>query len=137
MALHLIKLCVGCDTVDELLAWRAEMDTPGEPWIMRTRLTPRRATELANGGSLYRVYRGQILSHQKILSVRTVANVPNPHCEVTLDEDVVRTVPTPRRAFQGWRYLSSDDAPKDLKDAGFSEGAPDHLVRRLRELGAW
>ena len=137
MTLHLVKLCVRCDTVDELLAWRAASAAPGEPWIMRTRQTPKRAAELLDGGSLYRVYRGQILSRQRMLAIRTVANGAASRCEVTLDEEVVRTVPTPRRAFQGWRYLPVADAPADLGEAGFAEGAPDDLVRRLRELGAW
>ncbi|MGH7025286.1 MAG: DUF1489 family protein [Caulobacteraceae bacterium] len=137
MALHLIKLCVGCDSVDELLAWRRDSAMPGEPWIMRTRQTPKRAAELVDGGSLYRVYRGQILSRQRILAIRTIGDGPVSRCEVTLDEAVARTVPTPRRAFQGWRYLSPADAPADLADMGVAEGAPADLVRRLRELGAW
>jgi len=137
MPLNLVKLCVGCDTVDELLAWRAASAAPGEPWILRTRQTPKRADELVDGGSLYRVYRGQILSRQRILAVNTIANGPVSRCEITLDPEVIRTVPTPRRAFQGWRYLPLADAPADLGAAGFAEGAPEDLVRRLRELGAW
>lgn len=135
MALHLIKLCVGCDTVEDLLSWRAQH--AADPWIMRTRQTPRRAAELLDGGSLYRVYRGQILSRQQILELRTVSQGPVAHCEVTLSEDVVRTVPTPRRAFQGWRYLPQSDAPPDLAVSGFAEAIPSGLARQLRELGAW
>ncbi len=128
---------MGCDTVDELIAWRAADTARGEPWIMRTRQTPRRAEELLDGGSLYRVYRGQILSRQRMLSLATVGAGPASRCEVTLSEEVVRTLPTPRRAFQGWRYLSPSDAPPDLETAGGAPGAPPELVRRLRELGAW
>lgn len=137
MTLHLIKLCVGCDTVEELLAWRAQSASAGEPWTMRTRQTPKRAAELLDGGSLYRVYRGQILSRQRILAVRTLARGASAYCEVTLDENVVRTLPTPRRAFQGWRYLPATDAPDDLAATGFAEAVPVDLARRLRELGAW
>jgi hypothetical protein len=145
MTLHLIKLCVGCDTVEELLAWRATHPVAGDvedagvdqPWILRTRQTPKRGAELVDGGSLYRVYRGQILSRQRILAVRTVGESVAARCEITLDETVVRTLPTPRRAFQGWRYLPAADAPPDLAEAGLAEGAPEHLVRQLRELGAW
>jgi hypothetical protein len=104
---------------------------------MRTRQTPKRAAELLDGGSLYRVYRGQILSRQRIAEVRTVGTGAAVHCEVTLDEEVVRTVPTPRRAFQGWRYLPLLDAPADLAVYGFAESVPGDLARRLRELGAW
>ena len=137
MALHLIKLCVGCDTVEELLAWRRQSSAPGAPWILRTRQTPKRAGELVAGGSLYRVYKGFILSRQRILAVDTVGAGPTRRCEVTLDDDVVMTAPAPRRAFQGWRYLEAKAAPPDIGAAG-SEGAiPTDLARRLRELGAW
>lgn len=133
----MIKLCVGCDTVEELLAWRSESARRGEPWIMRTRHTPKRAEQLLHGGSLYRVYRGQILSRQAILAIRTVGEGGVSRCEVTLAEDVVRTLPTPRRAFQGWRYLTAADAPADLAEADLGAGTPPDLVRRLRDLGAW
>jgi hypothetical protein len=68
----MIKLCVGCDTVEELLEWRRTQDDESQPWIMRTRQTPKRAAELLDGGSLYRVYRGFVLSRQRILAVETV-----------------------------------------------------------------
>lgn len=130
-------MCVGCATVEELLAWREASAAKGEPWIMRTRQTPRRLAELLDGGSLYRVYRGQILSRQEILGIATVGAGTAARCEVTLGEEVVRTLPTPRRAFQGWRYLSVSDAPPDLETSGLAHDAPPDLVKRLRELGAW
>lgn len=135
MPLHLIKLCVGCDTVEDLLEWRSSAGQP-QPWIMRTRQTPKRATELLAGGSLYRVFKGFILCRQRILAVDTVGAGVAARCEVTLDPEVVRTQPTPRRAFQGWRYLEDREAPADL--AGFNDAAaPPELAKRLRELGAW
>ncbi|HEY5071411.1 MAG TPA: DUF1489 domain-containing protein [Caulobacteraceae bacterium] len=137
MTLHLIKLCVGCNTVEELLAWRRGSHAAEHGWKLRTRQTPRRASELTSGGSLYRVYKGFILSRQRILAVETLGAGPASRCELTLDESVVLTTPTRRRAFQGWRYLSPLDAPEDL-DPGVSEGeAPFELALRLRELGAW
>lgn len=104
---------------------------------MRTRQTPRRIDELLDGGSLYRVYRGQILSRQRILDVSTIGAAPGSRCEVTLCEAVVRTLPTPRRAFQGWRYLLQADAPPDLASEEATSSAPPELIIRLRELGAW
>jgi hypothetical protein len=137
VSLHLIKLCVGCDGVEELLAWRKQSSRQGDAWILRTRQTPKRASELVAGGSLYRVYRGLILSRQRILAVDTVGEGPSRRCELTLDPDVVRTAPTPRRAFQGWRYLETGDAPSDIAASGLEETAPAELVRRLREVGVW
>ena len=135
MPIHMIKLCVGCDTVEELLDWRR---SEGErlPWVMRTRQTPKRAPDLVEGGSLYRVLKGFVLCRQRILEVNTVGAGPASRCEVTLDPQVVLTMPIRRRAFQGWRYLDPDDAPVDL--SGFAEdAAPPELTRQLRELGAW
>ncbi len=138
MPLHMIKLCVGCDTVEDLIAWRqAEFDA-NEPWILRTRQTPKRAAELIDGGSLYRVYRGFVLSRQRILAVDTVGEGVNARCEMTLDPRVVLTAPAPRRAFQGWRYLQPTEAPPDLEPANpTGEPIPTTLARQLRELGAW
>jgi hypothetical protein len=134
----MIKLCVGCDTVEELLEWRRAEVAENERWIMRTRQTPKRAAELVDGGSLYRVYRGFVLSRQRILAVDTVGEGIQASCEVTLDPNVVLTAPTPRRAFQGWRYLLAAEAPPDLGPANPSgESMPTGLARQLRELGAW
>jgi hypothetical protein len=136
MPLHMIKLCVGCDTVEELIAWRRARSGAGEPWILRTRQTPRRAPELLDGGSLYRVFKGVILCRQRILAVDTVGEGVAARCQVTLQEEVVRVAPAPRRAFQGWRYLDPTDAPPDLAQAGLGD-VPADLARRLREAGAW
>ena len=136
MALHMIKLVVGCDGIEDLLDWRAARMAPNEPWVLRTRQTPKRAAEMVDGGSVYRVFRGVILCRQRILDIATVGEGPVAHCEVTLSEDIVRVAPTPRRAFQGWRYLEPKDAPPDLEDSGLGD-APVELARQLREIGAW
>ena len=143
MTLHMIKLCVGCDTVEELVDWwRAEHrsagieSVDGRAWTLRTRQTPKRAAELTEGGSLYRVFRGFILCRQRILKVDTVGAGPASRCEVSLDPAIVLVAPTPRRAFQGWRYLEAKAAPDDLHALG-TEAVPQHLAKQLRELGAW
>jgi hypothetical protein len=136
MALHMIKLVVGAATVEDLLDWREAQRIAGEPWFLRTRMTPKRAAELVDGGSVYRVFKGVILCRQKILSVNTVGEGAAARCQVTLDETVVRVSPTPRRAFQGWRYLEHKDAPPDLDETAFGD-VPEALARQLREVGAW
>lgn len=136
MPVHMIKLVVGAATIEDLLDWRAGHATPGQPWVLRTRMTPKRAPEMIDGGSVYRVFKGVILCRQRILDVNTVGEGPNARCEVTLDETVVRVAPTPRRAFQGWRYLEAKEAPPDLDEAAFGE-IPEELARQLREAGAW
>ncbi len=132
MPLHIIKLVVGCDTIDDLVAWHRT----GEPWIMHTRMTPKRIDEVLDGGSLYRVFKGQILCRQKILAIDTVGEGAAKRCEVTVDPPIIRVVPQPRRAFQGWRYLPAEDAPADLTESEAVD-MPLDLARQLRELGAW
>ncbi len=133
MALHMLRLCVGCDTIDDLLAYH--VGDPGD-WLLHTRMSPKRADELLDGGSLYRIFKGMILCRQRILAVRTVGEHPNARCEITLDPEIVRVAPTPRRAFQGWRYFDPKDVPPDLVMGGDDE-IPMELARQLREVGAW
>lgn len=133
MALHMIRLCVGCDTIEDLLAYH--VDDAG-PWLLHTRMSPKRADELLDGGSLYRIFKGMILCRQRILAIRTVGEHPNARCEITLDREIVRVAPTPRRAFQGWRYFDPKDTPPDLAADGDDE-IPMELARQLREVGAW
>lgn len=49
---------------------------------------------------------------------------------------MIATVPQPRRAFQGWRYFETKDAPPDLA-TGDAANLPQDLARQLREIGAW
>lgn len=135
MALHLIKLCVGADSVEELRAWRADRARRGIAPIVPTRQTPKRAEELLDGGSLYWVIKGVILVRQKIVSITTLDGGPQP-CRIDLAPELVLTAPQPRRAFQGWRYLDPKDAPPDLAGDDGVE-MPQELAKQLREIGAW
>ncbi len=136
MPLHLIKLCVGCETVPELVAWHAAHQA-GQPWILRTRQTPKRAAELVEGGSGYRVFRGMVLCRQRILAVDTVGEGQASRCHITLDREIVLVAPLPRRPFQGWRYFEGKDVPEDLGRHGETASVPQALAAQLRELGAW
>lgn len=133
MTLHIIRLCVGCDTIEDLLSWHADH---AKPWRLQTRMTPKRADEVLDGGSIYRIFKGMILCRQRILGIRRVGEGAAAHCEIALDPEIVRVAPTPRRPFQGWRYLEPGDAPPDL-GRGSDEGIPQELARQLREAGAW
>ena len=136
MTLHLIKLCVGADTPEDLRQWRASRSAAGHPPIVHTRQTPRRAAEILDGGSLYWVFKGVILIRQPVLAIETVGEGTRRRCEILLDEAMVPTAPQPRRAFQGWRYLAPKDAPPDLAETANAD-VPPELAQRLREAGAW
>ena len=142
MTLHLIKLCVGADSIEDLADWQkkraAERKKNGGPKdIMHiTRMTPKRGDELLAGGSIYWVIKGQIAVRQKLVALKPVVREGVPHCALVLDKKLVPTVRRTHRAFQGWRYLADHEAPPDL-GAGAGEIAemPEELRRELRELG--
>jgi hypothetical protein len=137
VALHLLKLVVGLDTVEALEAWRLQAEAHEPAWKVRTRQTPKRAEELVDGGSIYRVFKGAILCRQTILAVDTVGEGRESRCEITVSPEVVRVAPTARRPFQGWRYLEVKDAPPDLSGVDPALAVPTELARQLREIGAW
>jgi hypothetical protein len=170
--LHLIKLCVGCDSVNDLEDWIAQKlkvrtartatigrrgrgaagngarkngapargKTVGTATLTRnhrTRMAPKRADELLDGGSLYWVIRGQITCRERILAVTPFVDRDGiGRCHITLDCKPVLVEPRPYRAFQGWRYLDPKDAPRDLdRVAPGARAMPEPLRRELRNLG--
>lgn len=137
MPLHIIKLVVGIDTLDELVAWRRARAHAERDWRVHTRVTPKRAAEVEDGGSIYRVIKGVIVARQPILRIETHGEGRAARCQLVVSPDVVRVVPTPRRPFQGWRYLKAEDAPADLQAGDEAAAMPPALAAKLRELGAW
>ncbi|WP_375459776.1 DUF1489 family protein [uncultured Enterovirga sp.] len=143
MALHLIKLCVGVDTIGELEAWilekrrRLSKDGSAQEHVHVTRMAPKRADELLDGGSLYWVIRGQLACRQRLTAIRTFTDGEGiGRCRLVLHPEVTPVSPRPCRPFQGWRYLGHADAPADLGDSAASIRAlPETMRRELVELG--
>lgn len=142
MTLHLIKLCVGAESVEDLEEWierrLAEKRRAGQPveHFHTTRMVPKRADELTAGGSLYWVVKGQVQCRQRLLEVRPFTDAEGiGRCHLVLEPKVVRTQWQPKRAFQGWRYLKPKEAPADLPDDADIAAMPGHLRNELAELG--
>lgn len=141
LPLHLIKLCVGCDSVQDLEDWIREKRrrTRGKTTehVHTTRMVPQRADELLGGGSLYWVIRREVQCRQRLLAIRPFVDKEGiGRCRLVLEPKVIPVEPRPWRAFQGWRYLAVKDAPRDLAQAPPGVRAmPDTLRRELRELG--
>jgi hypothetical protein len=137
MSLHLIKLCVGVSEVEEMSSWVAINKRSGEALDHVTRMFPRRKDEILPGGSLYWVIRGLILCRQPIADLQEVVGDDGiQRCRMVFQPKIIRVRPTPRRAFQGWRYLAGDDVPPDLKkgDTAVAD-MPEALRRDLAALG--
>lgn len=141
MTVHLVKLCVGAETVGDLRAWAEkkaaanEKAGKGRVHDHVTRMRPRRRDALLEGGSLYWVIKGVILVRQAIVGFeQRTGDDGVERTAVMLSPELVLTEPQPRRAFQGWRYLGVEDAPNDLR-AGRRMAAPPELSIKLAELG--
>ena len=143
MTLHLLKLSVGCDSVKELEAWirekQKERKKKSEPreHVHRTRMVPKRADELIDGGSMFWVIRGQVMCRQRLIDIRPYVDKEGVgRCQLVLQPKLILVEPRPWRAFQGWRYLADKDAPRDLdRAAPGAKTMPETLRRELRDLG--
>jgi hypothetical protein len=144
MPLHLIKLSVGTDSVKDLEDWirqklkqqkKAGKKKPER--VHTTRMVPKRAEEILDGGSIYWVIRGQIMCRERVLDIRPFVDKEGiGRCHLVLDPKCVLVEPRPFRAFQGWRYLEPKDAPRDLdRAAPGARDMPEAMRRELRELG--
>jgi hypothetical protein len=129
--LHIIKLCVGCDSVEELAEWQRKR----KPLAHWTRNRPKRDKEIIAGGSLYWVIKGQIRVRQRILGLERREDEEGVWCSIMLGRRLVRVQPRAHRAFQGWRYLEAKDAPADLAKGEAADELPEKLASELRALG--
>lgn len=122
----MIKLVVGVDTLDEYaqIVEAQTVDYHGQPAnVVWTRHKPKRAAELVQDGSIYRVIKSRIVCRTKILGFERVEDTPKGAMTLIMTEPtIIQTVAQPHRPFQGWRYFEPAKAPRDL---GVYEGATD------------
>jgi hypothetical protein len=143
MTLHLIKLCVGAESIVDLRGWMAarmrEAEKRGAPLRHAhvTRMAPKRAEQILGGGSLYWVIKGQIAARPALAGIEPFIDTDGiGRCRLWLDQRVVAVAPRPMRPFQGWRYYEAKSAPPDLDETqkGVAE-MPETLRRELAGLG--
>jgi len=143
MTLHLVKLCVGVASIEELDTWQSarllqlRKASRSATLFHTTFQTPKRQDELLDGGSIYWVIKGAIQVRQRLIGFSEGHRSDgSPGCRLLLDPALVSVRPVPRRAFQGWRYLAGEDAPPDIGNAGETGlvNMPEQLRRELAEL---
>jgi hypothetical protein len=143
MTLHILKLCVGVSSVEELDSWqRRHLSTmlktdPRAELMHVTRQTPRREGFEAGASSIYWVIGGYIRARQAITALREVRGTDGIlRCGLALAPELTQTEPVPRRAFQGWRYLAAAEAPADLAPGADGDHAamPPAMRQALTEL---
>ena len=106
MTVHLLKLCVGVETVQELADWQSERmkrlkrERKRVELCHRTLQTPKRRDEVLDGGSLYWVIKGFVLVRQRVLDLRPdTKDDGTACCGIVLERALVTTRAHPRRAF--------------------------------------
>ena len=139
MSVHMVKLCVGVESLAQYEAWcrmrvERQREAGQEPDLFHvTRMMPKRAEELV-GNSLYWVIKGQIQARQRIEAIERIVDTDGvKRCRIGLSETVWPTQWKRKKAFQGWRYLTPRAAPDDLPEGAV--GIPDKLRRELDDLG--
>ncbi len=137
--INLIKLSVGSDSVEDIENWqrhRSKQRIDGQYYHL-TRMWPRREKELLNGGSIYWVVKGVVQVRQRVLSLEEIIGDDGiRRCALVLDPELIRTSPAIKRPFQGWRYLTPQDAPADLGTARQNDDTlPPELAGALADIG--
>ena len=139
MALNLLKLSVGTESVEDLADWQhsQRIRWPAGCAVHVTRMWPKREAEVLDGGSIFWVIKGVILCRQRMVALEEIDLGDGiARCAMIMDQDLVRTEAAPRRPFQGWRYLDPKDSPRDLpKGRTKDDPLPPALAQALAEIG--
>ena len=104
-----------------------------------TRNMPKQKEQLIKTGSIFWIIKRNVLVRQKILDIISVIRDDGSKgCEIELDKDLVRVIPTPMKPFQGWRYYMVDDTPPDLNLGNLeNEDLPENINSELIKLGLY
>jgi len=131
-SLNISKVAVGCASYDALEKRQLSRLTEGCVPIV-TRFKPKRADELI-GGSIYWIVKHRLVARQAILGFEERAE--DKRIVIRLSPDLIQLRARPKRAHQGWRYLTAEDAPPDL-NGGEDDGMaalPPGLAVKLASL---
>jgi hypothetical protein len=128
--LHLTKVAFGCRDTDALGARIAARAAGGEIRVP-TRMRPRRADELI-GGNLYWIVKHRLVGCNAILRIE---DREDGRIDIVCSAEFVTVVPKHRRAHQGWRYLTQEDAPSSDDDGTGLADLPPRLYGRLAAMG--
>ncbi|MEM7728644.1 MAG: DUF1489 domain-containing protein [Pseudomonadota bacterium] len=142
--MHLQKLSVGSKSIQSLADWQTKVVGRRTARGLSahhehvTRMFPKQKDAILAGGSIYWVIKGMILCRNPIVGLEETQKGGRKACSILMEPTLIPVVPTPRRAFQGWRYLKPEDTPEDLgASLDDMDALPPRLMKKLVELGAW
>ena len=139
MTYHLKKIAVGIETIERLSIRQGMLLSAYGKIIHTTRNMPKQKETLIKTGSIFWIIKRNILVRQKILDIISVIRSDGSKgCEIELDKDLVRVIPTPMKPFQGWRYYMADNVPPDLNLSNLEdEDLPEKINSELIKLGLY
>lgn len=127
--LHLTRVAYGCADLPALEVALAARAQGGEVYFT-TRNRPRRADELI-GGHLHLIIRHMLVARLEILRFDEGGEG---RTNIVCSDRLEQVIPTPRRAHQGWRYLTDADAPAAIDAGSGLADLPPDLARELGNL---
>ena len=139
MSYNLKKIAVGIKSIERLKIRQQMLFENYGAIIHSTRNMPKQKADLIKTGSMYWIIQRNVLVRQKILDIKSVIRSDGSKgCEIEIDQDLIKVIPTPMKPFQGWRYYMEEDNPPDLNtnDDG-SEEIPDEVNSELIKLGLY
>ena len=146
MTIHLQKLSVGTESITTLQNWQKRVVARRVKAGLSahhehvTRMFPKQAEALLDGGSIYWVIKGMMICRNEIAALEeTRARDGRKACSILMVPELIPVIPTAKRPFQGWRYLKAEDVPADLTaiDLDDTEQLPPELRAKLAYLGVW
>ncbi len=128
--LHLTKVAYGAQSLEDLHTW---FQTRGPEAFLTTRYLPKRHLEIAGRGSLFWIYKHQLVSRSPILRFE---EAEGGRTHIVISTRLIDVHPQTKRAHQGWRYLADADAPRDLAEGeSAADTMPGKLAADLARLG--
>ena len=132
MPLHLTKIAFGAKSYDDLSGWYANHGGGRGDIRLTTRNRPTRHEEVV-GGSLFWIINHAIVARSTITGF---AKTDDGRWDICLEPVLTRVHQQPKRAHQGWRYLTDDKAPRDVADGeDIGDSLPGKLAAKLERLG--
>jgi hypothetical protein len=133
------KIAVGIETIERLHIRQEMLLNAYGKIIHTTRNMPKQKEQLIKTGSIFWIIKRNVLVRQKILDIiYVIRDDGSKCCEIELDKDLVRVIPTPMKPFQGWRYYMVDDTPPDLNLGNLeNEDLPENINSELIKLGLY
>ena len=127
MPLHLTKIAFGAKSFADIEGWYAQRSSPH----LTTRYRPTRWEECI-GGSLFWIHDHNLVARSPILGF---SETDNGRWRIEMEPRLIRVLPRPKRAHQGWRYLKGEP-PRDLEDGEeIGDLIPGKLAGKLQRLG--